>query len=373
MNLHTDGMTYYRNWDTHTHLRSPAQIGQKGFERLLHMNTSPYAVVIAEPNAALDAEKPQHHIFTAEDVLRYQEIVEAARERENKCRIFYLIKLTDTTNPNDLDKALALPFVLGVKIYPDGVTTGANHGGLTDFWGPRLQENFAVVAARRKIVQEHPERPGVTSSKREFEYRGILECHVAQNPNVRFFAEHMSDRHTLPLIERYPNLFGTITGHHLRLTEDDVLGVADCFCRPHAKSPEDRDALVQAALGKRPGCVGKIISITDSALHFRCKKHEIHLSADRVFEGCAGILNPGEVAIPDVASLFEEHDALGELEEYTSLNASRAYEIPHDPNDNITLDREKWRVAKSYDLDGNDDHRGVPFKATQWMGLRIAV
>ncbi len=277
MKLHNHAVTYYRPWDPHTHLRSPAQIGQKAFKKLLELNTMHYAVVIAEPNVALDPQKPHHHIFTAEDVSRYRDIVEAARASDNKCRIYFLIKLTDTTKPEELDKALALPFVLGVKIYPEGVTTGANHGGVSDFWGPRIRENFAVVAQRKKIVQEHPERPGVTSSKREFEYRGILECHVAQNPNIIFFAEHMSDRHTLPLVETYPNLFGTITGHHLRLTEDDVLSRSDCFCRPHAKDPLDRDELVKATLGNRQKCRGKIISITDSAYHPRCKKHEIHL------------------------------------------------------------------------------------------------
>lgn len=364
-------VTYYRPWDPHTHLRSPAQIGQKAFERLLALNTEHYAVVIAEPNVVLDPEKPHRHIFTEEDALRYRDIVEAVRTSDNKCRIYYLIKLTDTTEPEELDKALALPFVLGVKIYPEGVTTGANHGGVSDFWGSRLRENLAVVAQRKKIVQEHPERPGVTSSKREFEYRGILECHVAQNRNITFFAEHMSDRHTLLLVETYPNLFGTITGHHLRLTEDDVLSASDRFCRPHAKDPLDRDELVRASLGQRPKCKGKIISITDSAYHPHSKKHEIHLEGSKVFEACAGILNPGEVAIPDVVSVFVEHNSSEELEAFTSLTAARAYNLPHDPNDTITVHVEDWLVPKSYAMDGNPDHRGVPFKATQKMGLRI--
>ena len=374
MKLHNHAVEYYRPWDPHTHLRSPAQIGQKAFERLLALNTMHYAVVIAEPNVALDPEKPHHHIFAVEDVCRYRDIVEAARGSGNKCRIYYLIKLTDTTTPEELDKALALPFVLGVKIYPAGVTTGANHGGVSDFWGTRIRENFAVVAQRQKIVQEHPERPGVTSSKREFEYRGILECHVAQNPDITFFAEHISDRHTLQLVETYPNLFGTITGHHLRLTEDDVLSASDCFCRPHAKDPLDREELVKAALGKRPKCKGKVLSITDSAYHPRHKKHEIHLDESKVFESCAGILNPGEVAIPDVVSVFEQEgpEVLKGLEAFTSLNAARAYKLTHDPNDIITVYVEDWFVLKSYDMDGNPDHRGVPFKATQKMGLRIA-
>lgn len=374
MKLTGQALTYYRPWDPHTHLRSPAQIGEKAFKKLLELNTMHYALVIAEPNVALTRSKPSHHIFTANDVSRYHDIVEAARTRENGCRIFYLIKLTDITIPEELDKALALPFVLGVKIYPEGVTTGANHGGISDFWGTRIRENFAVIAQRKKVVQEHPERPGVTSSKREFEYRGILECHVAQNPGITFFAEHMSDRHTIQLVETYPNLYGTITGHHLRLTEDDVLPRSDCFCRPHAKDPLDRDELVKAALGQRPKCKGKIISITDSAYHPRDKKHEIHLDTSKIFEACAGILNPGEVAIPDVVSVFKEHGiaALDELEAFTSLNASRAYNLPVDPSDTITICGENWSVPKSYDMDENPDHRGVPFKATQKMSLRIA-
>lgn len=362
---------------TNTDYEAKLLFGEEAFKKLLELNTIHYAVVIAEPNVALDPDKPHHHIFTADDVSRYRDIVEAARTSDNKCCIYYLIKLTDTTVPEELDKALALPFVLGVKIYPEGVTTGANHGGVSDFWGTRIRENFAVVAQRKKIVQEHPERPGITSSKREFEYRGILECHVAQNPSITFFAEHISDRHTLVLVEAYPNLFGTITGHHLRLTEDDVLGTTDQFCRPHAKDPLDREELVKAALGLRPKCKGKTISITDSAYHPHCKKHEVSLYLDtsRSFTSCAGIFNPCEVAIPDVVALFEEYDeeyALEELESFTSLNAARAYNIRSTASDIITVHNEEWRVPKSYDMDGNPDHCGVSFKATQKMGLYIA-
>lgn len=384
MKLHKHAVTYFRPWDPHTHLRSPAQIGQTAFEKLLRLNTIHYAVAIVEPNAWLDQNKPHHHIYTEEDVLHYRDIVEKARSSDNRCRLYYLIKLTDTTQPEALDKALALSFVVGVKIYPEGVTTGANHGGVSDFWGPRIRENFAVIAERKKIVQVHPERPGVTSSKREFEYRGILECHVAQNPNITFFAEHISDRHTLPLVEQYTNLYGTVTGHHLRLTEDDVLGSSDRFCRPHAKDPQDRDELVRAVVGLRPRCKGKIISITDSAYHGHSKKHEARVDNPKTFEACAGILNPGEIAIPDVVSVFDEYStevrakngvtqekAFEELEPFTSLNAAHAYKLPHDPKDTITVFATEWFVPKCYDMDGDPATVGVPFKATQRMKLGL--
>lgn len=365
------GYAFQRPWDPHTHLRSPAQIGEVAFRRLLHMNTCHYAVVIAEPNTFLDAKHPTHHIFTAEDVLHYHEIVEKFREATNACQIFFLIKLTDTTKPEELDKALALPFVLGVKIYPEGVTTGANHGGVSDFYGKRLQENFAVIAERNKIVQEHPERPGVTSSRREFEYRGILECHVAQNPGIRFFAEHISDRHTLDLVERYHNLFGTITGHHLRLTEDDALVSPDCFCRPHAKDPQDRAELIRAATGKRPTCGNKIISITDSAYHPHFKKHSRGVT-ERMFETCAGILNPGEIALPDLFALFEEHNCVDAFEQFTSINASVAYNIPLRPENDIEIEEVAWKAPHYYDMNGNPDYAGIPFKAGHMMRWIVA-
>ena len=52
MKLTEDAVTFYRPWDPHKHLRSPAQIGERAFQKLVELNTIHYAVVIAEPNVA---------------------------------------------------------------------------------------------------------------------------------------------------------------------------------------------------------------------------------------------------------------------------------------------------------------------------------
>lgn len=60
-----------------------------------------------------------------------------------------------------------------------------------------------------------------------------------------------------------PNVAGTITAHHLFLIIDDVVNDPFNFCKPVAKLPRDRLALINAAASGSP----KFFLGTDSAPH----------------------------------------------------------------------------------------------------------
>ena len=59
----------------------------------------------------------------------------------------------------------------------------------------------------------------------------------------------------MQLLDEFENLAATVTLQHLLITLDDVAGGMlrpHLFCKPIAKRPEDREALLQAALSGHP-------------------------------------------------------------------------------------------------------------------------
>jgi dihydroorotase len=333
------------------------------FGMVLRLNTRGYRYVVAEPNSYLDASKPEHHIETAEDVEKYREQVESVKERDPKCEILYLIKITPRTKPEMVERALDVG-AIGGKLYPDGVTN-MSENGVTDFFSSQLYECFSVFQARNAIVQEHPEMPGEFSMRREWRYGDVIRRHATDFPNLRFFAEHLTDRRSLSLLE-LPNVRGTVTGHHLRLTLDDVLGCDANHCRPNAKEPEDRAALVAAALSGDE----RIISITDSAFHKWWRKKLLTCA-------CAGVFNPSEIAIPWLMKLFWDQGDLQRpfelLERFACLNGCTAYGLrPPAPDDLIELICADTEVPQMYFAGKGMEDCAIPFLAGETLPFRLA-
>lgn len=88
-------------------------------------------------------------------------------------------------------------------------------------------------------------------------------------PKLRIILEHCSTDAAIAAVRACgPSVAGTITAHHLSLIIDDWAGDPFCFCKPVAKTPEDRDALLRAVVGSE----GRFFLGTDSAPHDRGKK-----------------------------------------------------------------------------------------------------
>lgn len=88
-------------------------------------------------------------------------------------------------------------------------------------------------------------------------------------PQLRIILEHCSTAAALEAVKACgPTVAGTITAHHLSLVIDDWAGDPFCFCKPVAKTPEDRDALLSAVVKSN----GRFFLGTDSAPHDAGKK-----------------------------------------------------------------------------------------------------
>jgi dihydroorotase len=88
-------------------------------------------------------------------------------------------------------------------------------------------------------------------------------------PKLRIILEHCSTAVAIEAVRNCgPTVSGTITAHHLSLIIDDWAGDPFCFCKPVAKTPEDRDALLRAVVNSN----GRFFLGTDSAPHPSTKK-----------------------------------------------------------------------------------------------------
>ena len=161
---------------------------------------------------------------------------------------------------------------------------------------------------------------------------------LARNfPELKIVMEHITTKEAVAALDRYDNLYATITLHHLYITLDDVAGgmlQPHLFCKPIAKRPEDRSALLNVATGAHP----KVMFGSDSAPHPREKKEG---------PGCAAGVFTAPVALQGLVQLFDRHGALDNLQAFVSDNARRIYGITP-PIKEIVLEKRACRVPEIY-------------------------
>jgi dihydroorotase len=166
----------------------------------------------------------------------------------------------------------------------------------------------------------------------------VYESLAIAFPKLKIIMEHITTKDAVKLVKKYDNLYATITLQHLLITLDDVAGgmlQPHLFCKPIAKRPEDRDALLQIALSGN----SKIMFGSDSAPHPKHKKEAC---------GCAAGVFTSPIALQVLVELFEKYNALDNLHNFISLNACKIYGIKPSSKQ-IHLIKKDFIVPKSYD------------------------
>ena len=201
--------------------------------------------------------------------------------------------------------------IIGIKLYPAGVTTNSEAGVRA------LQETEPTLAIMQDLdipLLVHGESAGYVMD-REAEFIATYE-HIARRfPRLRIVMEHVTTRQAVAFLDRYANVFATVTLHHLILTLDDVVGgllSPHLFCKPIPKRADDRDALLAAALSAHP----KLMFGSDSAPHPR---------DDKECTGCAAGVFTAPVALAMLVELFDHQGALENLQAFVSGNARRVF------------------------------------------------
>ena len=245
--------------------------------------------------------------------------------------------------------------IIGIKLYPAGITTNSETGvSSMDIEVLRATlENMSNLGIPLCI---HGETNGFVMD-REKEFMPIYESLAIAFPNLKIVMEHITTKDAVELLDKYDNLYATVTLHHLLITLDDVAGgMLDphLFCKPIAKRPEDRTVLLNAALKAHP----KLMFGSDSAPHPKHRKECC---------GCAAGVFTSPIALQVLVELFEKHDALENLNDFVSNNAQRIYGKTL-KDKTIKLIKKDFTVPAIYEY---KDEKVVPMYAGQTISWSI--
>ena len=242
--------------------------------------------------------------------------------------------------------------ITSIKLYPDGATTNSD-GGVASFDIESLRETLEAMSELEIPLNIHGETTGFVMD-REAEFIPIYEQLAKAFPKLKIIMEHITTKDAVEALDRHPNLYATITLHHLYITLDDVAGGMlhpHLFCKPIAKRPEDREALLKVALNAHP----KVMFGSDSAPHPKNKKEA---------PGCAAGVFTAPIALPLLAELFEKHNKLENLQKFISDNARSIYKL-NIKNKEILLEKKDFLIPDSY------NKTIVPFLASKNINWRV--
>ncbi|OCM00276.1 Dihydroorotase [Aliarcobacter thereius] len=245
--------------------------------------------------------------------------------------------------------------IIGIKLYPAGITTNSETG-VSSMDIEVLRPTLESMSKLGIPLCIHGETNGFVMD-REKEFMPIYESIAKAFPNLKIIMEHITTKDAVELLDKYSNLYATVTLHHLIITLDDLAGgMLDphLFCKPIAKRPEDKEALLSAALKAHP----KLMFGSDSAPHPKHKKECC---------GCAAGVFTSSIALQVLVELFEKNDALDKLNDFVSNNAQRIYGLKLKEK-TIRLIKKDFVVPAVYEY---KDEKVVPMYAGKTISWSI--
>lgn len=303
--------------DMHLHLRDGAMM-----ERVTPLTADHFAGAIIMPNLVPPVDN-------LERLLSYRDQINAAKGTAT----FDPLMMLFFRNYTREELQAAREHIFGIKLYPAGATTNSE-AGVKELGA--AEGTFALMEEMGIPLMIHGETHGFVMD-REKEFLASYAYLAEKFPKLKITMEHITTRDAVELLDQYENLHATVTLHHLIITLNDVAGGLlnpHLFCKPIAKRPEDREALLAAALQAHP----KLMFGSDSAPHPISKKECC---------GCAAGLFTAPVCLPTLVELFEQHAVLDNLQNFVSGNAQRIHGYTP-PKTTVTLKKSGMSVPEKY-------------------------
>ncbi len=322
--------------DMHLHLRDGDML-----KTVAPLSSKDFAGAIVMPNLVPP-------VTSIEEVQAYKERIRAAAGDTN----FEPLMTVFFKNDYDYDFLKeAKKYIKAVKLYPAGITTNSETG-VSSIDKTSLASTLEAMSELDIPLSVHGETNGFVMD-REKEFIPIYEELATSFPKLKIIMEHITTKDAVETLEKFDNLYATITLHHLSITLDDVAGgmlQPHLFCKPIAKRPEDREALLKVALSGNK----KVMFGSDSAPHPQTAKEATK---------CAAGVFTAPIALPALCELFEKHGALDKLEDFVSNNAQKIYNYtPLEKK--VTLKKEEWEIPAKY-------NNVVPMFAEEKLSWRI--
>jgi len=222
-----------------------------------------------------------------------------------------------------------------IKLYPAGITTNSQ-GGVKNFDLEEMRPTLEAMSELEIPLCVHGETDGFVMD-REAEFMNIYDALATNFPDLKIIMEHITTKEAVDMLDKHANLYATITVHHLLISLDDVIGgmmKPHLFCKPIAKRPEDRAALLSVALDAHP----KVMFGSDSAPHPQHAKESC---------GCAAGVFTAPIALQLLCEIFDKAGKLDNLQSFVSDNAQSIYGICPEFKE-VTLVEESFKVPDSY-------------------------
>lgn len=297
-------------------------------------------------------------ITTVQRALDYRSQLEAL---EPKVKFLMSLYLHESITPKTVIEAKKNGIV-GIKSYPAGVTTNSS-SGVVDY--AQFYPVFEEMERQDMILNLHGESPSkgditVLNAEERF-MPTVLELHQ-RFPKLRIVLEHLTTEAAVETVKKCgPTVVGTITAHHLSIIVDSWAGDPHCFCKPVAKTPGDRDALLRAAASGNP----KFFFGSDSAPHPAVAKRGGDKIAAGVFTQpyvTQNVLDAFEQAC-DSGTLKEEDITQDILEGFLSRSGRAFYHV-EESKEFLTLHRGEEKIIDTLKTDGAD-FEVIPFRRGQ--------
>ena len=338
-----DTLTLTRPDDWHTHFRDGSLM-----RLVAGYSAKIFARAIAMPNLSPPVTTVQH-------CLEYQQrLAQCTSKNFTPLMTLYL---TETTSPQTIadakPDATDYAHIFGAKLYPYATTTNAEYGvknplALMPVFDKMAQHNLPL------LVHGEVTAPDIDIYDREKAFIDLILIPIQKEfPTLKIIFEHITTQEAVSFVQNTNNIAATITPHHLYYNRNALFDQGlrpHRYCLPLAKREADRLALIDAAGSGN----AKFFLGTDSAPHLIRDKHRDC--------GCAGIFN-APCALETYVEIFEEMNALHQLEKFAALNGANFYGIA--PNtQKITLRKQPWIMPEKIGHDGNNTTDIiVPFRA----------
>ncbi|TFL18559.1 dihydroorotase [Jannaschia formosa] len=314
-----DSLTIRRPDDWHLHLRDGEMLS------LVAPESRDFARAIVMPNLVPP-------VVTGAEAAAYRERILAAGFAGPLMTLY----LTETTDPADVVAAHASGLVTAVKLYPAGATTNSA-SGVRDMEAVRpvlvaMEEAGVPLCLHGEVTSPETD---IFDREAVFLDRVLTPLRKA-HPALKLTLEHVTTAEAVAWVRGNDNVGATITVQHLMKSRNDMLvgGMRPhLYCLPILKRAHHRDALREAATSGDP-C---FFLGTDSAPHPTHAKEAACCAA-----GCF----TAPIALPCLAHVFEEEEALDRLEGFASLHGPAHYGLPANA-ETVTLRRTAPYAAPS--------------------------
>jgi dihydroorotase len=346
----TDTLTFRQPDDWHVHFRQGAVL-----RAVAPQTAKVFGRAIVMPNL-----KPP--VVTSAKAKAYREEILAALPARADFTPLMTLYLTDSTDPDDLERGFNEKIVVAAKLYPANATTNSE-SGISE-----ISRAYPVLERMQRLGMPVLLHGEVTDTDVDiFDREAVFIERVltplrGDFPELKIVLEHATTEDAVAYVTdegKSGRLAATLTAHHLHLNRNALLagGIRPhYYCLPVAKREKHRLALVKAATsGAKMFFLG-----TDSAPHVDATKE--------CACGCAGIFTASN-AIELYAQVFEGAGKLENLEAFASLNGPAFYGLK--PNEGrITLRKAACETIKP--ILTQEGHKITSFAPLAPLSWRVA-